>query len=719
MPTPKISLDALLRPQSVAIIGASTTEHKVGGVPVALLKKLGYQGRIVPVHPEAKEIQGLPAVARIADAGEAIDLAIVCVPERAAAQVFAECAAAKVKAAIMFTSGFAEMGEAGAAAQSVIAKIAADAGIILLGPNCLGAMSLKTRLFATFSPAPFGGVPPLGSIGLVSQSGAFGAYAYTLARKGSLGLSHWVTTGNEAGVQAADVIEWLAYDDETRVILAYLEGCRDGPRLKRALDAARAAGKPVVITKVGRTAAGARAAMSHTASLAGEDAVYAAVFDECAAIRAYTIEEFFRYGQVFATSPRPATSAVAIVTLSGGVGTLMADRAEELGLELPPFTDDEAAPLKRAVPFCSTINPIDVTGQIIGQPGVMPLACESAAASGRYGAVALFTAAGAVSPVFWPSMLKSAQILTAHKGVAAAVSGVVTDEQKRALMELGCLVYEEPTHAIEAFAIMRRYAKACELAAQQVAQPAAIRAAQAAASLASFVPPASAAGGIMVLPRAGALNEAEGLAFLQSGGVRAAPFAVAKSAEEAARIAADFAAPVAIKVLSRDLLHKSDIGGVKLGVRGADAARAAFDEIFANVARMAPGAAFEGVIVARMVTPVIECMAGARFDPVFGPVIAFGLGGTEVEWLKRVVIATAPVSPARVAMLLGKLGILERLNGWRGGPTIDPDGLIQAVCGVSALAAAAAERLVSIEVNPLMVTADGVFAADAVVQLGA
>ena len=695
MPPPRLSLDALLRPQSVAIIGASTNEHKVGGVPVSLLKKLGYQGRIIPVHPEAKQIQGLPAVPRIADAGGAIDLAIVCVPERAAESVLAECAQAGVKAAIMFTSGFAEMGEAGAAAQSAIAKIAADAGIILLGPNCLGAMSLKARMFATFSPAPLAGVPPMGGIGLVSQSGAFGAYAYTLARKGGLGLSHWVTTGNEAGVQAADVIEWLAQDDETRVILAYLEGCRDGPRLKRALDAARAAGKPVVITKVGRTAAGARAALSHTASLAGEDAVYEAVFDECAAIRAYTIEEFFRYGQVFATAHPPATDAVAIVTLSGGVGTLMADRAEEMGLELPPFTEEEAAPLKRAVPFCSTINPVDVTGQIIGQPEVLPLACEAAASSGRYGGVALFTAAGAVSPVFWPSMLKSAQILTARKGVAATVSGVMNEEQRRTLIDLGCLVYEEPTHAVEAFAIMRRYARACDLAAHSAGMPVAAPA----------------------LPRAGALNEAEGLAFLQSGGVRAAPFGVATSAEEAARIAQEFAVPVAIKVLSRDLLHKSDIGGVRLNLRGADAARAAFESIQADVTRMAPGAAFEGVIVARMVKPVIECMAGARLDPVFGPIIAFGLGGTEVEWLKRIALATAPVAPARVAALLKKLGILERLDGWRGGPKIDPAGLIEAVCGVGALAAAAGERLESIEVNPLMVTAEGVFAADAVVQL--
>jgi acetate---CoA ligase (ADP-forming) len=220
----------------------------------------------------------------------------------------------------------------------------------------------------------------------------------------------------------------------------------------------------------------------------------------------------------------------------------------------------------------------------------------------------------------------------------------------------------------------------------------------------------------VALPRAGALNEAEGLAFLQGGGVVAAPFGVAATADEAARLAEEFAVPVAIKVLSRDLLHKSDIGGVKLNVRGADAARAAFNAIHADVTRKAPGADFEGVLVARMVKPVMECMAGARFDPVFGPIIAFGLGGTEVEWLKRIAIATAPAAPSRVEVLLKKLGILERLDGWRGGPKIDPAPLIDAICGVANLAAAAGPRLQSIEVNPLMVTADGVFAADAVVE---
>ena len=701
-----VSLDALLRPQSVAVIGASTSAHKVGGVPVALLTKLGYAGRVIPVHPDAATIQGLPAVRSILDAPVPIDLAIVAVPALHSERVLRECAQVGVKGLVMFTSGFAEVGGSGVAQQELLAQIATDAGMTLLGPNCLGLMNLRARLFATFSPAPMAGVPPLGKIGMVSQSGAFGAYAFSMARKAALGMSHWVTTGNEAGVQAADVIEWFAHDDDTQVIMAYLEGCRDGARLRRALLAARAAQKPVVVVKVGRTAAGARAAMSHTAALAGEDAVYDAVFEECGALRAFTMEEFFRHGQSFAAaSPAhlPKNDAVAIVTLSGGVGTLMADRAEELGLDLPPFTDAEAAPLKAAVPFCSTGNPIDVTGQVIGAPEVLPAACASAANGGRYGAVALFTAAGAVSPVFWPSMLRCAELIAGQPNVAAAVSGIVNEEQRRILMDLGCLVFEEPTHTIEAIAVLRRYARVLEDAQRESAGGA-----SAPSSLAAAL-------GHM---RSGALNEAEGLALLASAGVQAAPYAVAATADEAAAIAERFNAPLAIKLLSRDVLHKSDIGGVMLSVHGASAARAAFGAIEANVRRMAPGADFEGVLVARMVKPVLECMAGARLDPVFGPVVAFGLGGTEVEWLNRVAVASAPVSRARALQLLERLDIPRRLDGWRGGPKITPDALINAICGVGALAAAAGQRLVNLEVNPLMVTVDGVFAADAVVQLG-
>jgi acetate---CoA ligase (ADP-forming) len=290
------SLDVLMHPRSVAIIGASTQAQKVGGMPVRLMREFGFQGRIVPVHPEAREIQGLTAVPSLHQIADPVDMAIVCVPRAAVLQAVADCVDTGVKAAVVFTGGFAETGPGGLADQDAIVALARSGGMALLGPNCLGAINLRQRMFATFTPAALAGMPPAGKIGLVSQSGAFGAYAYTLARQQGLGLSHWITTGNEAGVQVADAINWMVHDPDTRVILAYLEGCKDGPALVQALRAALDAGKPVVVTKVGRTAAGARAALSHTASMTGEDAVFDAVFDECGAIRADNIDSFFRYG---------------------------------------------------------------------------------------------------------------------------------------------------------------------------------------------------------------------------------------------------------------------------------------------------------------------------------------------------------------------------------------------------------------------------------------
>lgn len=696
MSFPLPSVSSLLRPRSIAVIGASTTPNKVGGTPITLLKRLGYDGLVVPVHPSAPDIQGLSAVRSILDAPEPIDLAIVCVPQSIAVQAVKECGRAGVKGVIVFTAGFAEAGEAGRLAQDAMVEAARAAGMALLGPNCLGAMSLRQKLFATFSPAALAGTPPLGSIGMVSQSGAFGAYAFTLARQHNVGLSHWVTTGNEGGLGVADVIEWMAHDDETRVIMAYIEGCRDGQRLVRALRAARAAGKPVVVTKVGRTAAGARAALSHTDSLAGEDSVYDAVFEENGAIRALDIDAFFRYGQALAQGRVPALPSVAIVTASGGVGTLMADRCEELGLALPPFTPAEGDVVKALTPLATTANPIDVTGQVVAQPQVQEKACAIAVESGRYGGVALFTAAGALVPSFWPTLLDCARTIGSRPGVAGAVAGIMTSQQRGEMAALGCMVYEEPTHAIEALSVLYRFGQSQRQHAGDNAAP---------------TWPA--------LPGTwqGELNEAEGLRLLMQYGVSAPVWAVAQTAQEAAAAYTELGGPVAAKLLSRDVLHKSDVGGVELNVSSAEAAAAAFERIRLACASRAPQARFEGVLLARMVKPVLECMVGARLDPVFGPVVVFGLGGTEVEWLHRVAIATAPVSPQRVRELLERLGLIERLQGWRGGPRIDPGALIEAVCRVSQLAAAAGERLVSVEVNPLMVTVDQVLACDAVVQL--
>ncbi|BDB27915.1 acetate--CoA ligase family protein [Cupriavidus sp. P-10] len=712
-----VDLNSLLYPRSIAVVGASTQPDKVGGMPIRLLRELGYAGRLYPVNPSAAEVQGLRAYGSLAEIGEPVDLAIVAVPASASQDVMAQLAGNGTRAAVVFTSGFAEAGEGGVRMQDMLARSARDGGVTLLGPNCLGAMNLRERMFATFSPIPLGGVPPVGEVGLVSQSGAFGAYAYALAREAGLGLSHWVTTGNEAGLQVADVIEWLANDPNTRVILAYIEGCRDGARLRQALAAARAAGKPVVVTKVGTTAAGARSAQSHTASLTGEDAVYQAVFNAYGVHRAHTLEEFFRLGYVLSRGRRPAAwqrpegdgagaaTPLAIVTVSGGVGIMMADRAEQLGLPLPPMPDDAAGALRTAIPFASTANPIDVTGQVVAQPRVFMDAIAGVARSGAFGCVAAFLAGGANAPRLWPELQQTVGALSEDANGAPLLLAGIVDDDKRAWLEArGCLVFREPGHAVEAVATL--------------AHAAALEAAQGASS---ETEPRRAALPRNLPPEATALSEYEAMRLLADAGVPVAPHGLAHDADEAVRIAGRLGYPVVVKLCSREILHKSDVGGVALNLADAQAVRDAFARMAQAVAhaRTDGGAPvpFEGVLVARMVRGWGEVMVGVRRDPVFGLVALAGIGGTAVEIFRQTACGLAPLSRAQARAMLRDSRAAALCEGHRGNPVVDLDAAAQVLATVSQLAAELGERLDTLEINPFIVTAQGLVAADAVVTL--
>ncbi|MFT3815180.1 MAG: acetate--CoA ligase family protein [Acidovorax sp.] len=688
-----MNITPLFSPRSIAVIGASQNAQKVGGMPVHLLQTLGYAGAIYPVNPGAAEVQGLKAYASVADLPESVDMAVVAVPAAGVEPVIDQLIACRARAAVVLSSGFAEMGEAGAATQARLAEKARASGLALLGPNCLGVMNLRQRVFGTFSPAPLAGVPQTGSVAIVSQSGAFGAYAFSLARKHGLGVSHWVTTGNEAAVSVADVIDWLADDADTRVILAYIEGARDGTGLQRALTKARAAGKPVIVTKVGRTEAGARAAMSHTASLSGEDAVYQAVFDATGAIRARTVDEMFRLGEAFATGPLPAGRRLAIVTVSGGVGTLMADTASDEGLALPPLPAAVGDALRARIPFCATDNPVDITGQFTADLPVFGMAAQGAAACGEYDALTIFVAAGLSSKVLAPALIRMLRETTAAAPhMPMAVSGITDDATRSKLLDTGCLVYEEPTHAVETMAAKARWAA---YRAEAVAQPAPLA------------------------PAPAVLNEADALAFLAQHGVPPAPHRLAHSADEAVAAWQALGGQAVLKIVSADLLHKSDVGGVRVGLRSEQEVREAHDAILASVTRLAPQARREGILVARKLDPLAEVMLGARHDPVFGTVIVLGLGGVAVELHARTAVLTAPTTAGRVRACLDDLGIAKLLGGWRGKPVGDVQALVDTVLRFAELAAALGPRLDNLEINPVMVTADGVAAADAVVSFKA
>ncbi len=705
------SLSRLFDPQGIAIVGASATPGKIGAMPITLLLQHGYGGRIIPVNPRADAIAGLPAMPGLDALDVDVDLAILAVPAAHAAQALARARPGQVGAAVVFTSGFSETGADGAAQQERLCAIARERGIRLLGPNCLGFMNVRRNVYATFSPAPANGIVAPGGIGMVSQSGAFGAYAYSMARERGLGLSHWISTGNEADIDVADCIEWLARDADTRVIMAYMEGCRDGAKLRRALATARAAGKPVVVTKIGRTQAGAQAAASHTAALAGDDAVYDALFRQYGALRARTIEEFFNLGYALDTWERPPQGRrLGIFTISGGVGALMADEAAETGLALPEPAADAQARLLERVPFASGRNPVDVTGQAVSEPGLLLATADDMLADGRYDALAVFLAAAGSSEALWPTFEAFARQMQArHPDVPLAISALFPPARRRELERLGCLVFPDPSAAIRTIGAVAGLAASED---QSVAEDDPATAAPSAPALLD------------------AYNEVQAMDLLRQAGLPTSPCALAADADAAVRAVADMrtpgmgagndGVPVVLKVVSPDITHKSDVGGVKLNLRGEDAVRRAYADIMASVRQHRPDARIDGVLVVPMAPKGVECIAGVHCDPVFGPVVMFGLGGVFVEVLKDVSFRLAPFGRDDALEMIREIKGYALLQGARGAPPCDVDALAEALAALSRFAHARREDFSSVEINPLLALPEGqgVVALDAVVIRG-
>ena len=682
------SLDRLFRPRSIAVLGASSSPTKVGGRPVAALIQNRYEGAVYPVNPRSETIQGLPAFASVKDIPGAVDLAICTVPPGAVMSVLAECAEKGVGSLVVFTSGFAEVGES--AAQEAMAGLAREAGIRLMGPNCMGMVNFGSRAVGSFHPAFADDIVP-GAIGLVSQSGAFGGLAYMLARSRGHSLSYMFTTGNEADVDIGDCTAFLADDPDTKAILLYMEGCRNGPKFVAALERARESETPVIAVKLGRTEAGAAAAASHTAALAGEDAVYDSLFRQFGVYRADSIEEFFDIARSCVVGTRPANERVVMVTVSGGVGVLMADDANARGLDVAPMPEAAQRRMLELVPFAAARNPIDVTGQFLNDPSLLDQFIELAATNGDYGSVVSFQGSIGRNPALMEATLGAwIERKAANPETHFAVSGFCTEDYTRDLEAAGIPVYEEATHATRAIAALAGFARSFRERRPRPDVPA----------------PAD-------LP-AGPLNELDALEIVAAAGVPTVPTRHARTAREAADAAADLGFPVVLKVLSADILHKSDIGGVRLGLADRAAAETAFDEIL-NASRTAqPGAAIDGCLVAPMISGGVETILGVQRDPVFGPIVMFGLGGIFVEALKDVTFRAAPFDEAEARAMIESVAAFPLLTGLRGQPPADLDALAAALSRLSLFAAANADTIESLDLNPFLVRPDGALALDAV-----
>ena len=686
-------LDPLFRPKSVAVIGASSDANRIGGRPVAYSKR-AFKGAIIPVNPNAREIQGLAAYPSIRDVPGDIDQAIIAVPAKAAMRATDECIAKGVKAAVMFSSGFAETGAEGRAMQVELARRCAAGGMKLVGPNSLGMFNAHAGLYSTFSSYFDPLWPRTGPVSIVSQSGAFGTYFLAIAAERGLGFSHFVATGNEADVDVAACVDWLADDPDTGVIMIYLEGCRDGARLRAALARAAENRKPVVAMKVGVSEQGVAAIASHTGSLAGSDAVFDAVFREYNAHRARSLDELVDVAYACAGGVFPKSPRLGVVTLSGGVGIQMADAAADLGLVLPRMPEAAQQKVLALVPFAGPANPVDATAQVINDWSMFTTILGIVADEGHVDSVVSFLAHTGTTPGLM-DRLKPAFLAVRQRFpdrvfiLCARMPGELAD----AFTGAGFLIFEDPTRAVAAVAALARLGRGFSK---------------------THVPQLIEAPSAQPLP-AGPIDEVAAKRMLGAAGVPFAPERVARTRDEAVAGANEVGFPVALKVLSRDIAHKSEAGGVVLSLRSAEDVASGYDAMLACVRERAPTARVEGALVARMVEGGIETVIGTKRDAIFGPVVMFGLGGVYVEVLKDVTLRLAPVDHAAAKEMIRAIKGYPLLAGARGRPPADLDALADALVALSRFAAAHPE-VASAEINPFIALPQGGVAVDALIM---
>ncbi|WP_149539131.1 acetate--CoA ligase family protein [Siccirubricoccus phaeus] len=697
-PTRFASLDALVRPLSVAIIGASDEKTRIGGRPLAYMLERGFAGPIWPVNPKRPTVQGLPAFPSVAALPEAPDVAIIAVPAALAIETLDELGRKGCRAVICFTAGFAEMDEAGAAAQVKLTETARRHGIRLLGPNCLGVFNDAIRFYGTFTASFEKGWPIPGQIGVASQSGAYGTHIFSAGLDRGLGMQVVITTGNEAEVALGDVLGWMAQAPEVDVICAYAEGIRERESFLAALDLARRNRKPIVMMKVGRSSLGGAAAQSHTASIAGDDAVTQAVLDEFGVVRARTTEEMLDIAYAATKRIYPARNTLGVLTVSGGAGVLISDAAEAAGVAMPPMPEAAQAKLRSLIPFCAPRNPVDCTAQVTNDLKLIDLFVESVAADGGYSSILSFWSQTAAGRSLGPTLQEKMRAIRAKYPDRLWVMSMLAPEKVREYEADGWLCFEDPSRAVTAIEAMGRFGAAfakAEAPAPEVKLPK------------------------VTLPET-TPSEAAAKALLAEAGVPAVPERACATVEAAVAAAEAIGFPVVLKILSPDILHKSEIGGVLLDVADAAAVRAGFATLIERAATHAPGARIEGVLVAKQIKGAVEMALGIFRDPVFGPVAMVGLGGIFIEVLKDVAFRRCPFDAAEAERMIRSLRGFALLDGARGRPRADVAALARALSALSAFAVAAGPRLAGVDVNPLLVLpeGEGCFAADAVIELG-
>jgi acyl-CoA synthetase (NDP forming) len=659
-------LDGILRPKSVAVIGASTSPDKLGHEILKNILDGGYQGAVYPINPKADTILDLPCHTNVKELQEPPDLAVLIIPARFVPQAIQDCGEKGVKGAVIITGGFSEAGAEGEELQQQTTEVARKFGVRLIGPNCQGVNNPHHPICASWPLLTYPG-----KVAVISQSGTVGAAMMDWFSEEKLGVSSFVSMGNRADVDEADLIDYFNHDENTEVIAAYIEGIKRPAQFLEVMDRLQ---KPLVVLKSGRTPKGKVAAESHTKALAGADAIYDSLFKKYNVCRAYTIEEFYDFAKAFAYLKPPKGNTIVFITTSGGAAILGTDQAEQEGLDAAPLPAQVVEAITPLIPaHAIKANPIDLTGDATAQMfgDVIREARDH------------FDTLGVI---FGDPVEGASEVVTPGANeLVIFLGGADVERRERERMHLkGIPVFPTPERGIKALAqVMDRKS----LAAPQ--EPTLTLSAT----------------GIQLPPH-------EALSLVAEKGLDCTAFALAESPGRASEIAQKQGFPVALKVNSPDIVHKSDAGGVQLNLDTPEAVEKAYGELLARVKNSCPQAKIDGVLVNKMAPAGQEVIIGMNRDPQFGPIMLFGLGGVLVEIFRDVVLWHPPLSREDALKMIQQIKGYPVLAGYRGQPSVDMNALADCLLAVAQLAEEN-PKIVEIDLNPVFAYPQGALVADA------
>ncbi len=682
------SLTPFFDAKGVAILGASTNPRKLSYGILENLISYGYKGEVYPVNPNASEILGKKAYASITDVPDPVELAVVVLPVTVIMDTMKEIGERGIKAVVIITGGFRELGEEGAKVERAVKELARSYGMRVVGPNCVGTIDVRTGLDSTFIK----GLPPAGPIAFISQSGAICGGVIDLIINSKIGFSHFASLGNEMDVTEADMLEYFAEDENAKVIAMYVEGIQDGPRF---MEVARRVSrkKPIVFLKAGKNDAGAKAVSSHTGSLAGSYTAYQAALAQAGVVEVETISQLFNVAWALGTQPLPAGKRVAMTTNAGGAAALAADSLAFNGFELAQISPEIQQTLRTKLnPSAQVSNPVDMLGSVSPEDYIWSLSNLDA----DQGVDVLL-------PILVPQSLVDTEGVAnswieigrkTQKTLLTCLMGErSTLEAEQSLNMAGVPVYAFPDEAGRVLKGMMQYK---QLLTKPEFKPVAV----------DNVEKNKMEAALALVDGTQAVGEYETRIMLEAYGIASVPGDLAGGVEEAVEIAEKAGYPVVLKIVSEDILHKSDSGGIALNIDNSDALRVEYSKLMERIAKNEPNARIRGVMVEQMAPKGIEVIVGMRRDPTFGPMMMFGLGGTMVELLKDISFKVAPLTSEDIDEMIDSTLAGKLLKGYRGSPKADIEAVKQVIASLSQLSMDT-PAISEIEINPLIVYPEG------------